>query len=155
VRALKQMIDHPLIFRDSIRELDKPQNAYKSIFKVNNNNLNLMVSLFEMKFHIFLKERAKQKSSKVQPKLTQVNEILDTLRERKIIKETNLKDALSKTDDKLDVEKSKRLLEKTQKKYEEIKRESLKLVNAPRKPREKIKKDLEILISESISRTQS
>ena len=105
---------------------------------------------------LFVKERTKQKSSKVQSKLTQVNEILDTLRDRKIVKETNLKEALSKTDDKLDVEKSKRLLEKTQKKYEEIKRESLKLFNAPRKPRDKIKNDLEKLISESsTSATQS
>ena len=28
------MLDHPLIFRDSIKELDKPQNMYKTTIKV-------------------------------------------------------------------------------------------------------------------------
>ena len=34
VRALKQMLDHPLIFRDSVKELDKPQALYRTILKV-------------------------------------------------------------------------------------------------------------------------
>jgi len=40
------MLDHPLIFRDSIKELDKPQNMYKTtifsyiLFKVFGLDLN-------------------------------------------------------------------------------------------------------------------
>jgi hypothetical protein len=77
--------------------------------------------------------------------LTQVNEILDTLRDRKTVKETSLNEALNKPEE---ADKSKRLLEKTQKRYEEIKRESLKCVNAPKKSRDKIRNDLEKILNE-------
>ena len=62
VRALKQMLDHPLIFRDSIRELDKPQNVYKTIIKVNKSWMNSVVPIFEIEiiFTFFICEGANQ-----------------------------------------------------------------------------------------------
>ena len=48
----------------------------------------------------------------VQPKLNQINEILDTLRERKTISETNLTEALAKIEKKKEYERAKNLLEK-------------------------------------------
>ena len=95
------------------------------------------------------KDRTKPKATiRVQPKLSQVNEILDTLRDRKTVKETSMKEALAKTgDDKAEADMSRKLLEKTQKKYDEIKGESLKIVNAPTRTKDKIKNDLEKIMS--------
>ena len=47
-----------------------------------------------------------------QPKLNQINEILDTLRERKTISETNLTEALAKIEKKKEYDQAKSLLEK-------------------------------------------
>jgi hypothetical protein len=47
-----------------------------------------------------------------QPKLTQINEILDSLKEKKTVSEINLSEALKKVDDKSQYEKAKKLLEK-------------------------------------------
>ena len=51
----------------------------------------------------------------VQPRLNQINDILDTLRERKNISETNLTEALAKIEKKKEYERAKNLLDKVKK----------------------------------------
>ena len=82
-------------------------------------------------------------------KLTQVNEVLDSLRERKNIKETNLTDAIIKNESDQEFLRAKKMLDKAQKKYEQIKQESLgrlfspKVKNNIRFNFERVKTDIE------------
>lgn len=112
VRVLKQMLNNPLVFREPCRELDKKQNAYKSMTK---NTPKVPV-----------------KSKHLQPKLTQVNEIVDEIRDRKHVVETSLIEALSSRDDAAH-EESKRLFCEAQDKYDKIKKESLKDLHGQKK----------------------
>lgn len=107
IRALKQMLDNPLVFRDPNNQLDKPQVPFRTT----------------------LKDKA-EKPEKSNTKINQINEILDSLKEKKTVSEMNLADALKKIDDKNQYEKAKNLFDKAQRKYEEVKRESLKTLNA-------------------------
>lgn len=91
VRALKQMLDHPLIFREPCKELEKPQVALRTSLSKEKHVNNKIIT---------------------QPKLAQVTEILDNLKERKTISEVNLTDALLKVENTKDFERAKRLLEK-------------------------------------------
>lgn len=39
VRALKQMLNNPMIYREPCKELDKKQNAYRTLAKVMSVNI--------------------------------------------------------------------------------------------------------------------
>jgi hypothetical protein len=152
------VLDNPLIFREPKLLLDKPQAPYRTSLKVFILFFNL--KLFKKRSEIIkIITQKKEKNVKIdqtntQPKLAQINDILESLKEKKTVSEMNLSEALKKIDDKSQYEKAKKLLEKVttiydynlvclfkliiikilllkaQKKYEEVKRESLKTLGS-------------------------
>lgn len=73
-----------------------------------------------------------------QPKLTKVNEILDTIKERKTIKEKSLSDAL-KSKEKSELKEAKKLFENAQKTYEKVRIETIKQIKISSEQRHKEK----------------
>ncbi|CAF0977868.1 unnamed protein product [Brachionus calyciflorus] len=129
VRALKQILDHPTIIRDPMKDLTKQQVPLRKSVKIEklpNRPINPTTN-----------------------KLTQVNEVLDSLRERKNIKETNLTDAIIKNENDQEFLRAKKMLDKAQKKYEQIKQESLGRLFSPKAKNnirfnfERVKTDIE------------
>lgn len=112
VRALKQILDHPTIVRDPVKDLNKPQAPLRKNVKI---------------------DKLPNKPIQTVPnKLTQVNQVLDTLKDRKNIKETNLTDAIKINESNQEYLRAKRMLDKAQKKYEQIKQESLGRLFSPK-----------------------
>jgi hypothetical protein len=95
VRALKHMLDHPLILREPANELDKPQAPYRTIVKER-------------------KQRpADPKSTAIaQPRVTLINDILDTIKERKTVKETSMAQALASNEDRKENLEARKLFDK-------------------------------------------
>jgi hypothetical protein len=119
VRALKQMLDHPLYYRSSCKELDRPQNPYKSSITNTNTNNDRPKPIIKQKMSY---------SGPLEPRINETTQILDNIKNRKAITETNLNDALNMNSEKSrEYERAKRLLEKAEIKYQTVKNESLKI----------------------------
>lgn len=93
VRVLKQMLSNPLVFREPCRELDKKQAPYRSMSTKQTGP-----------------QQQPKQSKNLQPKVQQVNEALDDMRERSHVTEMNLIEALASAD-KTTTECSKRLFD--------------------------------------------
>ncbi len=90
VRVLKQMLNNPLVYREPCFELDKKQNPYKTLIKT--------------------APKPVPRTKQTHPRVQQVNEVLDEMKERTHVTEMNLNDALASSD-KATKECSKRLFD--------------------------------------------
>lgn len=111
VRALKHLLDHPSTIRDPIEDLTKKQMPLRKNVK---------------------NEKFSNKSNKqTLNKLTQINQVLDSLREKNTAVETNLVDVVG-NETNAEFSRAKKMLDKAQKKYDQIKQESLGCLFSPR-----------------------
>lgn len=111
VRALKHLLEHPSTIRDPIEDLTKKQMPLRKNAK---------------------NEKYSNKANKhTLNKLTQINQVLDSLREQNTTIETNLADIVC-NDKNPEFFRAKKMLNKAQKKYDQIKQESLGCLFSPR-----------------------
>lgn len=112
MRALKHMLDHPLVLREPAEQLDKPQAPYRTINKEKRE-----------------KPQADPRSTAIaQPRVARVNEILDNIKDRKTIEEVNLAQALGPTASRRERHEATHLLDKAQKAYEHVRKETIKQI---------------------------
>lgn len=109
VRALRHLLDHPIIYRDACYELDKPQNAY-----------------------VPKKKYVPTEAPQSKPRIEELNKIIDELRTRTNVSESHLNSALN-SKNKKENRLAKKLLDEVQKKYNQVRFDSLKEANFEKK----------------------
>ncbi|RNA10971.1 X-ray radiation resistance-associated 1-like [Brachionus plicatilis] len=111
VRALKQLLEHPTTIRDPVEDLSKTQIPIRK----------------NIKFDKLTKKPLNEPTNK----LTQINQVLDDLREQNATIETNLIDMVY-NEKNPEFFRAKKMLDRAQKKYDQIKQESLGRLFSPR-----------------------
>jgi len=98
VRALKQMLDKPMVLREPKKETEKPQVAPRTTLTNNKPS-----------------QQTTSANTKNSNKMNEMNEILDSLRQRQTFSESNLRETLMNTENKKEYERAKVLFEKVNK----------------------------------------